>query len=82
MEVITLAGGCGTRLAGVITARPKPMADIASRPFLEYLLDVLLKQGADTVEAELRRTRQTVYALDFRQLEDEVRETVAKPLLV
>ncbi len=49
MEVIVLAGGQGTRLAGILSGRPKPMADIAGRPFLEYLLDLLLEQGAQTV---------------------------------
>ncbi len=48
MEVIVLAGGQGTRLAGILSGRPKPMADIAGRPFLEYLLDLLLEQDAQT----------------------------------
>lgn len=33
-----LLGGKGTRLAGVISDRPKPMADICGKPFLHYLL--------------------------------------------
>lgn len=45
MECIVLAGGRGTRLASVLGARPKPLADIGGRPFLEHLLDMLVGQG-------------------------------------
>ncbi|WP_372933342.1 nucleotidyltransferase family protein [Mariniphaga sediminis] len=40
-EAIILAGGTGTRLKGVVPDRPKPMADIGGKPFLEYLLNYL-----------------------------------------
>lgn len=39
MEVIILAGGLGTRLRDVIRDIPKPMAPVAGRPFLYYILD-------------------------------------------
>lgn len=39
MEAVILAGGLGTRLRGVVTDRPKPMALIHGRPFLEHLMD-------------------------------------------
>jgi D-glycero-alpha-D-manno-heptose 1-phosphate guanylyltransferase len=45
MEAIVLAGGKGTRLAGHLDGRPKPMADIGGRPFLELLLERLASQG-------------------------------------
>ncbi|GBE73771.1 mannose-1-phosphate guanyltransferase [Microcystis aeruginosa NIES-87] len=44
MDVIILAGGLGTRLRSVINSLPKPMAPVADRPFLEYLLDYLISQ--------------------------------------
>jgi D-glycero-alpha-D-manno-heptose 1-phosphate guanylyltransferase len=44
MDVIILAGGLGTRLRSVINTLPKPMAPVAERPFLEYLLDYLICQ--------------------------------------
>jgi len=44
-EAIILAGGLGTRLRGVIKDIPKPMADINGKPFLEYLLFYLNRQG-------------------------------------
>lgn len=45
MEAIILAGGLGTRLAGRLTGVPKPMAPIAGRPFLEILLNQLVRSG-------------------------------------
>lgn len=47
MEAIILAGGFGTRLTGLVRDVPKPMAPVAGRPFLEYILDDLVKQGID-----------------------------------
>jgi D-glycero-alpha-D-manno-heptose 1-phosphate guanylyltransferase len=44
-EAIILAGGFGTRLKTVVPDRPKPMAEINGRPFLEYLLDYIISQG-------------------------------------
>lgn len=41
MEAIVLAGGLGTRLRSVIADLPKPMAPIANKPFLWYLLSYL-----------------------------------------
>lgn len=38
MEAIVLAGGLGSRLRPVISGIPKPMAPIADKPFLYYIL--------------------------------------------
>ncbi len=49
MEVIILAGWLGTRLANLTKDLPKPMVPIAwSKPFLEYLLDFILKTNKIT----------------------------------
>ena len=45
MTVLILSGGLGTRLRSVINNQPKPMALISGRPFLEYLILQLRKQG-------------------------------------
>jgi D-glycero-alpha-D-manno-heptose 1-phosphate guanylyltransferase len=45
MRAILLAGGMGTRLRAVVQDVPKPMAPVAGRPFLSYLLDYLERQG-------------------------------------
>jgi D-glycero-alpha-D-manno-heptose 1-phosphate guanylyltransferase len=44
-EAIILAGGKGTRLQSVISDVPKPMAFVAGKPFLTYVLDNLIDQG-------------------------------------
>ena len=44
-EAIVLAGGFGTRLRGVVDDVPKPLAAVAGRPFLAWLLDALATQG-------------------------------------
>ena len=41
-QLVILAGGLGTRLRGVVDDRPKPMALVHGRPFLERLLACLL----------------------------------------
>ncbi len=45
MEAIVLAGGLGTRLAGVVSGVPKPMAPVRGRPFLCFVLDRLVEAG-------------------------------------
>ncbi len=44
-EAIVLAGGFGTRLAHVVPDVCKPMAPVAGRPFLRYLMDQLDDAG-------------------------------------
>lgn len=48
MHVLILAGGLGSRLKKVVSDRPKPMAQILHRPFLEYLMDYWIQLGAET----------------------------------
>lgn len=38
-EALILCGGRGTRLRAVVSDRPKPLAEVAGRPFLELLMD-------------------------------------------
>lgn len=40
-EAIVLVGGLGTRLRQVVPDLPKPLAPVAGRPFLAWLLDAL-----------------------------------------
>jgi D-glycero-alpha-D-manno-heptose 1-phosphate guanylyltransferase len=41
MKAIVLCGGLGTRLGSLTRATPKPILEIANRPFLSYVLDQL-----------------------------------------
>jgi len=45
LDAIVLVGGRGTRLQSVVNDRPKPMARVGERPFLEWLLLALRAQG-------------------------------------
>lgn len=44
-EAIVLVGGLGTRLRGVVADVPKPLAPVAGRPFLAWVLDQLVEGG-------------------------------------
>lgn len=45
IPVLILAGGLGTRLSAVVSDRPKPLAEVAGRPFLAWTLDRLEAAG-------------------------------------
>lgn len=44
-EAIVLVGGFGTRLRTIVSDVPKPLAPVAGRPFLAWLLDHLAENG-------------------------------------
>lgn len=44
-DAVVLAGGLGTRLRPVVDDVPKPLAPVAGRPFLAWLLDALAAGG-------------------------------------
>lgn len=44
-EAIVLVGGLGTRLRAVVSDVPKPLAPVAGRPFLAWVLDNLAAAG-------------------------------------
>jgi D-glycero-alpha-D-manno-heptose 1-phosphate guanylyltransferase len=41
MKAVILAGGLGTRLRSIVSDRPKPMAEVDAKPFLEYQIEFL-----------------------------------------
>jgi NDP-sugar pyrophosphorylase family protein len=45
MDAVVVAGGRGTRLAGLVHDVPKPLAPVGGRPFLDYLLMELASGG-------------------------------------
>lgn len=49
MQVAILAGGLATRLRPISNSIPKSMIEIEGRPFIEYQLDILKKQGVTDV---------------------------------
>lgn len=46
IDAAILVGGLGTRLRGVVSDVPKPLAPVLGRPFLFYILDMLALRGA------------------------------------
>jgi len=67
MEVVILAGGLGTRLRHVIGEYPKCMAEVAGRPFIFYLIEQCLSQGATSI----------VFSLGYRhEVVEEYLETL------
>ncbi len=49
IDVVVLAGGLGTRLRPVLSAKPKVLAPVGTRTFLDILLDRLARFGATRV---------------------------------
>lgn len=49
MKAIILAGGFGTRLKEVVSDRPKPMALIAGKPFLEHQIHALKEYNINDI---------------------------------
>ena len=44
-QAVFLVGGLGTRLGELTRATPKPLVEVAGRPFLDWLVDETLRQG-------------------------------------
>lgn len=49
MQVVVLVGGKGTRLGTITGSTPKPLLPVGGRPFLDYLMQSVLAQGADDI---------------------------------
>lgn len=67
-----LAGGLGTRLRPVVSDVPKPMAPVAGRPFLELLLDGLVRGGVERVVLSVGHLAHVVrehFGADYRGME-------------
>ncbi len=48
-DLLVLCGGQGTRLRSVLSDRPKPLAMIGSRPFIEFVIAPFVQQGVGRV---------------------------------
>lgn len=47
--VVILAGGQGTRIRHLLPGLPKPLAPINGKPFLEWIIEFLAKQGLNDI---------------------------------
>lgn len=48
-QAVILAGGRGTRLAPLSDLRPKPLIEFHGRPFIDYLIEMLSREGFQRV---------------------------------
>lgn len=48
-QAVILVGGLGTRLGTLTRETPKPLLDVAGKPFLHYLLSELRRQGVEDI---------------------------------
>ncbi len=48
-QAVILAGGQGTRLRPLTFTKPKPMVPILGKPFLEYLIELLVKNNIEEI---------------------------------
>ncbi len=53
METIILAGGKGERLRPLTCDKPKPLLQILGKPVIEYILELLTKNGIDSATVTL-----------------------------
>lgn len=53
LRAIILAGGKGTRLASVVSNCPKPLAMIAGKPFIEWVLQYFQQYGINHITISL-----------------------------
>jgi NDP-sugar pyrophosphorylase family protein len=74
LDAIILVGGKGTRLQSVVKDRPKPMAEVAGKPFAERLVVMLRTQGINRVVFGTGYMGDVVkdYFGDGRQLDMEI----------
>ena len=62
IDTVVLAGGLGTRLRPMVADRPKILAPVGDRPFLDHLLAWLMGQGARRVVFSLGHLAEQVEA--------------------
>lgn len=62
MKAIILAGGLGTRLRERVADLPKPMAPIAGKPFLNYLLTRIASAGFEEAILSVGYRWEIIYA--------------------
>lgn len=70
MEALILVGGFGTRLKSVVSDVPKPMAPVSGRPFLEYLVQKLVKSGIDKIVLSTGYMHETIESYFGDRYED------------
>lgn len=60
IQAVILAGGRGSRLGAYTDNLPKPMMNIAGRPFIDYLITNLARRGIDEIILSLGYLHETI----------------------
>lgn len=68
--LLVLAGGFGTRLRSVVSDVPKPLAPVAGRPFLYYLIEGWLNQQVNRMIFLLHYQANIIESFLWRQKEE------------
>jgi mannose-1-phosphate guanylyltransferase len=79
IDALILAGGLGSRLAGVLGNLPKVLAPIEGRPFLDFQLDYLASKGMRKVVLSLGHRAEMVLAYLAETKSPLPVETVVEP---
>jgi D-glycero-alpha-D-manno-heptose 1-phosphate guanylyltransferase len=69
--LMVLAGGFGTRLRGLVTNVPKPLAPVAGKPFLVHLIEQWAEQGVTEFIFLLHFESHLIEAILFDILRDK-----------
>lgn len=81
-ECIILAGGLGTRLQSVVNDVPKCMAEVAGKPFLEYIFNYLRIQNINHVVLALGYKHEVVLEwLSRKEFPFEISHVIEKEAL-
>ena len=60
MKAVIMAGGEGTRMRPLTCDIPKPMSRICGKPIIEYIMDLLIKNGVDEAVVTLKYLPQVI----------------------
>ncbi|KIQ05960.1 mannose-1-phosphate guanylyltransferase [Agrobacterium tumefaciens] len=67
-QAMVLAAGLGTRMRPITDTIPKPLVNIAGRPMIDYILDMLVEAGVETIAVNVHHhADQMVAHLNARQ---------------
>ena len=54
LKAVVMAGGQGTRLRPVTSNQPKPMVQVANKPLMEHIIELLKRHGVEEIVATLQ----------------------------
>lgn len=73
---VILAGGLGTRLRSMVSDRPKPMADISGRPFLDYLVERLLSYRISKIIVCVSYMKENIISYFGEKYDDKIQFSI------